>query len=153
MMHGLETSDHPAALLEEAHRVLGPGGRVLFVVPNRAGLWSRSDATPFGVGRPYSAAQLEALIKQHGFTPEVSRTLLHAPPSQAPFWLRTAGFWEGVGRRLPWLSGGVLMIEASKQTYAPTRGGLGAVVRRPLRVLEGVGQPVPTPQVTPRRES
>ena len=39
VMHGLETSDHPAALLEECWRVLGPGGRALFVVPNRAGLW------------------------------------------------------------------------------------------------------------------
>ena len=146
VMHGLETSENPAAVLEEAHRVLGPGGRALFVVPNRAGLWSRRDATPFGFGRPFSAAQLEAQLRRHAFTPERSMTVLHAPPSQAPFWLRTAGFWEGVGRHLPWLSGGVLMVEATKQVYAPTRGGLGAVVRRPLRVLEGVGQPVPTPR-------
>lgn len=146
LMHGLETSENPAGVLEEAHRILGPGGRALFVVPNRAGLWSRRDATPFGFGRPYSAAQLEAQLRRHGFTPERSQTVLHAPPSQAPFWLRTAAFWEGVGRGLPWLSGGVLMVEATKQVYAPTRGGLGAVVRRPLRVLEGVGQPVPAPQ-------
>lgn len=151
LMHGLETSGHPSAVLEEAHRVLGPGGRALFVVPNRAGLWSRRDVTPFGFGKPYSAAQLEAQLKTHGFTPERSLTVLHVPPSQAPFWLRTAAFWEGVGGHLPWLSGGVLMIEASKQVYAPTRGGLGAVVRRPLRVLEGVGQPVPAPKSAMRR--
>jgi SAM-dependent methyltransferase len=151
LMHGLETSGHPAAVLEEAHRVLGPGGRALFVVPNRAGLWSRRDVTPFGFGKPYSAAQLEAQLKTHGFTPERSMTVLHVPPSQAPFWLRTAAFWEGVGGHLPWLSGGVLMVEASKQVYAPTRGGLGAVVRRPLRVLEGVGQPVPAPKSAVRR--
>ena len=42
VMHGLETSENPAALLEECWRVLGPGGSALFVVPNRAGLWSRS---------------------------------------------------------------------------------------------------------------
>ena len=36
LMHGLETSEHPSAVLDEAHRVLGPGGRALFVVPNRA---------------------------------------------------------------------------------------------------------------------
>ena len=92
LMHGLETSENPSAVLEEAHRVLGPGGRALFVVPNRAGLWSRRDATPFGFGRPYSAAQLEAQLRRHAFTPERSMTVLHAPPSQAPFWLRTAGF-------------------------------------------------------------
>lgn len=138
LMHGLETSDHPTAVLEECQRVLGPGGKAVFVVPNRAGLWARRDGTPFGHGRPYSSGQLETLLRRHGFTPERSLTVLHAPPSQAPFWLRTANVWERLGGRLPWLSGGVLMIEASKQVYAPTRGGLGAVVRRPLKVLEGV---------------
>ncbi|MGB3146305.1 MAG: methyltransferase domain-containing protein, partial [Paracoccaceae bacterium] len=54
VMHGLETSDHPAQLLDECWRVLGPGGRALFIVPNRSGLWARADATPFGYGRPYS---------------------------------------------------------------------------------------------------
>ena len=146
LLHGLETSENPSAVLDEAARVLGPGGRILVVVPNRSGLWSRRDVTPFGFGRPYSAAQLEAQLKRHGFAPERSLTVLHAPPSQSKFWLRTAAFWERVGARLPWLSGGVLMIEASKQLYAPTRGGLGALVRRPLKALEGVGQPVPAPQ-------
>jgi SAM-dependent methyltransferase len=145
VMHGLETSDDPVSVLQEAHRVLGPGGKVMFIVPHRAGLWSRSDATPFGAGRPYSARQLEAQLRLHGFTPERNMTVLHVPPSQTPFWLRTSNFWEKAGRAVPWLSGGVLMIEASKQVYAPTRGGIGAVVRRPLTILKGVGQAVPAP--------
>ena len=147
MMHGLETSDQPAALLDEAHRVLGPGGKALFVVPNRAGLWARRDGTPFGHGRPYSGGQLEAELKRHGFTPERGQTTLFAPPSDGRFWLRTASFWESFGAALPWLAGGVLMIEATKQVYAPSRGSLAAAVRRPLRVLEGVGKPVPSPQL------
>jgi len=145
LMHGLETSDSPSAVLHEAHRVLGPGGRALFIVPNRAGLWARRDGTPFGYGRPYSSGQLEAQLKRHAFTPERSLTVLFAPPSQGRFWLRTSPFWERIGRAVPWLAGGVLMIEASKQVYAPTRGGLGAIVRKPRRVLEGVGQQVPVP--------
>ncbi|MEN9409763.1 MAG: hypothetical protein RL216_1737 [Pseudomonadota bacterium] len=146
MLHGLETSEQPSAVLEEAHRVLGPGGKAMFIVPNRSGLWSRRDITPFGFGRPYSMSQLETQLKRHGFTPERTSAALFAPPSQARFWLRTADFWEGFGRRFgPWLAGGVLMVEASKQVYAPTRGGLGAVVRRPLKVLEGVGKGVPEP--------
>ena len=140
VMHGLETSENPSAVLDEVHRVLGPGGTAMFVVPNRAGLWARGDGTPFGFGRPYSFTQLEAQLKRHGFTPERSMTALHAPPSGARFWLRTSAFWERIGRHMPWLSGGVLMVEASKQVYAPTRGGLGAVVKRPLKVLEGIGQ-------------
>ena len=145
LMHGLETSENPSAVLEEAHRVLGPGGRALFVVPNRIGLWSRRDVTPFGFGRPYSVAQLEAQLKRHGFTPERSCSVLYAPPSGTRFWLRSANMWETFGRRMPWLAGGVLMVEASKQVYAPTRGGLGAVVKRPLKVWEGVGKGSPKP--------
>ncbi|MCB5408957.1 class I SAM-dependent methyltransferase [Pseudogemmobacter faecipullorum] len=156
LMHGLETSEQPAAVLDEAHRVLGPGGRAVFVVPNRAGLWARRDATPFGTGRSWSGAQLEAQLRHHGFTPERSVTVLHTPPSQAPFWLRTADLWERAGRRLPWLAGGVLMVEASKQVYAPTRGGLKAVVARPLRALEGVrsgGAPEPALKSFPPRHA
>jgi SAM-dependent methyltransferase len=145
LMHGLETSENPTAVLEEAGRVLAPGGRALFVVPNRTGLWARRDVTPFGFGRPYSVAQLEAQLKRHGFTPERSQSVLFAPPTATRFWLRTANFWESFGRRMPWLAGGVLMVEASKQVYAPTRGGLGAVVKRPLKALQGVTAPAPKP--------
>ena len=135
-----------AGVLLGLSRVLGPGGRALFIVPNRAGLWSRRDATPFGFGRPYSASQLEAQLRRHGFTPERGLTVLHAPPSQAPFWLRSAHLWERIGRRLPWLSGGVLMVEASKQVYAPTRGGLLERARRPVRLWDGAAQPVGSPK-------
>jgi len=145
VMHGLETSDNSAAMLEECHRVLGPGGRALFIVPNRIGLWSRREGTPFGFGRPYSIGQLEAELKGAGFTPERGLTALFAPPSQGRFWLRTSAFWEWLGRSAPWLAGGVLMVEASKQVYAPTRGGLGAMVRRPLKALEGIPAPQPVP--------
>jgi SAM-dependent methyltransferase len=144
VMHGLETSDHPAALLEECARVLGPGGRALFVVPNRAGIWARADGTPFGVGRPYSPSQLEAQLLQHAFSPERTYSALFAAPSGRRFWLRTAEFWETTGRRvLPWRAGGVLIVEVSKLTHAPTRPGLGAVVRRPLRVLDAMPAPAP----------
>ena len=144
VLHGLEASEQPDALLAECARVLGPGGRVLFIVPNRAGLWSRADGTPFGHGRPYSIRQLETMIRRHGFTPERHLSALYGPPSHKRFWLRTAPFWEGLGRRVSsWLSGGVLILEASKQVYAPTRGGLVAAVGRPLKALGGVAQPVP----------
>ena len=70
LLHGLETSDSATALLDECWRVLGPGGRALFIVPNRSGLWSRSDKTPFGFGRPYSMSQLEAQLRKHNFAAE-----------------------------------------------------------------------------------
>ena len=146
LLHGLETSAHPAALLEEAQRVLASGGRILVIVPNRSGLWARRDRTPFGFGRPYSLTQLETQLKVHGFTPERHAAALFQPPSPQRFWLKTARMWEGLGRRMPWgLAGGVVMVEASKQVYAPTRGGLPEALRRPLGALDGLAQPAPKP--------
>jgi len=146
VMHGLETSERPSALLEEIWRVLAPGGRVLFIVPNRSGLWSRRDATPFGFGRPYSLGQLERSLRDHRFSPERHIAALYAPPSQTRFWRRAAPIWEKVGRKLTSrLAGGVLIVEASKQVYAQTPKGLSETVRRPLGVLEGIGRPAPKP--------
>lgn len=144
LLHGLETSENPQALLDECQRVLGPGGKVMFIVPNRSGLWARRDGTPFGFGRPYSLRQLEEQLRRHGFTPERHALTLYSPPSGRRFWLRTASLWENLGQRFaPWFAGGVLMVEASRQVYAPTRGGLGAMVRKPLRGWEGAAQPEP----------
>jgi len=147
MLHGFETSDHQGELLEEAARVLAPAGRLLVVVPARSGLWARREGTPFGYGRPYSQGQLEAQLRRHAFTPERGVAALHAPPAQGRFWLRTADTWERLGRRFPLgLSAGVVMVEASRQVWQTTRGGgLGAAVRRPLRVLEGVAPPAAQP--------
>ncbi|UWQ08485.1 class I SAM-dependent methyltransferase [Aliiroseovarius crassostreae] len=146
LMHGLETSENPAFLLDECYRVLGPGGRALFVVPNRAGLWARSDKTPFGYGRPYSAGQLEGQLKTYGFNVERHLSALYQPPSSRRFWLKTGNFWERAGQQLPIvMGGGVLMVEVSKQIPAPRRPGLAQRVRKPLKVLEGMGQPVVEP--------
>jgi len=140
VMHGLETSDNPTALLDECWRVLGPGGRAVFIVPNRAGLWSRSDKTPFGYGRPYSLGQLDAQLRKHQFVTERSLSTLYQPPSHRRIWRKTAGMLETLGHKLPVVvAGGVLMVEVSKQMAAPTRPGLSERVRRPLRALEGIG--------------
>ncbi|GGE59437.1 methyltransferase domain-containing protein [Actibacterium pelagium] len=145
VMHGLETSKNPSALLEECFRALSPRGRALFVVPNRSGLWARNDRTPFGFGRPYSLRQLEAQLKQHGFQPEAHRWALFAPPNHKRFWLRSSSMLEGVGRRTGgFYPGGVLLVEVTKQVYRPSGPGVADVVKDPLRVLEGL--PVPSPK-------
>lgn len=138
LLHGLETSDHPGALLAELWRVLGPGGRALVIVPNRAGLWSRSDTTPFGTGRPYTAGQLEAQLRQVDFVSERTAAALYIPPSERRFWLGNAALWERLGLRLSRVVvAGVVMAEVSKQMHAPIRPGLGARVKTPLGLLEG----------------
>jgi len=146
VMHGLETSDNPSALLDECWRVLGPGGKALFIVPNRAGLWSRRDGTPFGFGRPYSRTQLENQLKRHSFLPERHLAALFQPPSHKRFWLKTGPIWENAGRKISsHFVGGVVMVEVSKRVHAPTQPGLPEAVRRPLRVLEGMKKPEAKP--------
>jgi len=138
VMHGLETSDHPLAVLDEIHRVLAPHGRALVAVPNRGGLWARSDKTPFGFGRPYSRAQLERLMGEAGFVCSAHTAALFFPPSDRRFWLRSARALEKVGRSwAPERVGGVLMLEAVRRDMATPRG-LKVTERKPLRVLEGV---------------
>ena len=139
LLHGLETSDQPSLVLEEAARGLGPGGRAMFVVPNRTGLWARRDLTPFGYGRPYSLGQLEAQLKKHGFQPESHRAALFSPPSSKRFWLRASRVIEKVGSNVSsFFAGGVLLVEASKRVYRPTGNPAGVEARRPATALEGV---------------
>ena len=53
----------------EGQRVLAPSGRVIAVIPNRRGVWTRTENTPFGHGRPYSRSQITELLRQTWFTP------------------------------------------------------------------------------------
>lgn len=151
VLHGLETSDHPAAVLNECWRVLKPEGRAIFIVPNRGGLWARTDRTPFGYGRPYSLGQLEGQLRRHDFVVEHALSTLYTPPSENRFWRRSSRIWERMGRWVPFLAaGGVLIVEVSKQVAAPRRPGLPEAVARPLRALEGLAKPVPAPAPSPR---
>lgn len=146
VMHGLETSEQPIPLLDECYRVLAPQGRGLFIVPNRAGLWSSRDKTPFGFGRPFSLGQLESQLRQIGLIPVRHVAALYQPPSETSFWLRTAGMLEKMGRKVSnRFAGGVLIVEVTKQVPAPPKPGFSEAVRRPLRVLDALKQPEPKP--------
>jgi len=144
VLHGLETSDRPQDLLEECWRVLGPGGKALFIVPNRAGLWSRRDRTPFGYGRPYSASQLETQLRTHQFLPERHVGALYQFPSGKRVWMKSAGMFEGVGRAMPgMIAGGAFMVEATKLVYPPK--GKSSRARKRASVLGGLSDPVAKP--------
>lgn len=142
----LETSERPARLLEECSRVLGPGGRAIFIVPNRAGLWARSDLTPFGFGRPYTLRQLEGQLREHEFTIERHTAALYRLPSHKRFWLKTGAMFERMGDRLPaMLAGGVFMVEVSKQTHPQKGHMIRPRTPNPIRVLEGLSNPLTEP--------
>ena len=146
VLHGLETSEHPAHLLEECWRCLGPGGRAIFVVPNRAGLWARSDKTPFGYGRPFTLTQVEDQLRSHQFTIEHHAPALYRPPSHKRFWVKTGPMVERMGHKLPaMLAAGVFMVEVSKQTHPQKGHMMKSRVRSPIRMLEGLSNPVAEP--------
>lgn len=142
VMHGLETSERQSLVLDECWRALGPGGKALFIVPNRAGLWSRSDATPFGYGRPYTLGQLETQLKQHQFLPERHAAALYQPPSARRFWLKSGPLFEKMGGWLPtMLAGGVLIVEASKRVQPPKGTVVKDLAKRPIKALDGLAKP------------
>lgn len=144
--HGLEACERPDALLDEIWRVLAPGGRAVFIVANRAGLWARSDATPFGHGRPYSIGQLDATMSAHKFTTIRRDAALYLPPSHHRFWLRLAPAIEKAGGRLDARRlAGVTMIEVEKLVYITPKSGTRISARDPIRVLAGLGAPAPKP--------
>lgn len=144
--HGLEASERPSALLDEIWRVLAPGGRAVFIVANRAGMWARSDATPFGYGRPYSVSQLDETLGAHKFTVTQRSAALYLMPSHRRFWLRLAPAMERLGQRLDARRlAGVVMVEVEKLVYIAPHSGSRVAVRAPIRVLAGLGAPAPKP--------
>lgn len=148
LAHGLETADQPNRVLEECWRALAPEGRMLIIAPNRSGIWARRDGTPFGFGRPYSFAQLDAQLADHGFSIERHGAALYFPPSQRRFWLNAAGLIERAGRRLDAQRiAGALIVEAVKRVAAP-RSGLRERATAPLEALGAIIRPRPRPVAT-----
>ncbi len=124
LIHAVECSEAIRPMMREIWRVLSGNGRVIVIAPNRGGIWSRLERTPFGYGRPYSQSQLTRLLRDTMFTPITKRAALYVPPSRSRMVMSSAPVWENIGQR--WLRifsgavGGVVSIEASKQIYAAT---------------------------------
>src|SRR5437764_5848300 len=141
LVHALEMSQDAEAMLREAWRVLAAGGRLLAVIPNRRGIWARTDTTPFGHGRPYSRSQITALLRETWFTPTSWGEALHGPPIARSWFLRSAVAWERTGATLSAPFAGVHIVEATKQVYraVPARRER----RRLVPALEPVLAPSP----------
>jgi SAM-dependent methyltransferase len=125
-VHCLELSEQARPLLREMWRVLAPEGQLLLIVPNRLGVWSRREATPFGHGQPYSRTQLERLLNDVMLTPTHWSTALHALPVRNRFGIRWAPTMERFGARLWPRFAGVIIVEARKEVTAPIPSGSGS---------------------------
>jgi ubiquinone/menaquinone biosynthesis C-methylase UbiE len=131
VVHALECTEQMRPMLREIWRVLADGGRLIVIAPNRTGLWAQLERTPFATGHPYSAGQLNRLLRNTMFTPMQTARALYVPPVKSRTVLRAAPAIEQVGERLLPRFAGVVMVEAAKQIYAAT--GLIPAEPVPLR--------------------
>lgn len=135
IVHAVECSEQLRSLLREAWRVLKGNGKVLIVVPNRTGVWARMERTPFGFGHPYSPRQLNTVLRDAMFTPVQGKRALFVPPTRSRMILRSAPAWEKIGHRFFPGFGGVCLVEATKQIYAPSPHTFVKAKARPIVVL------------------
>ncbi len=123
VVHGMERARQPADYLFELWRVLKSNGRLLLIVPNRHGLWSHAEWSPFGHGHPYTVTQITGLMRQALFSIERVERALYMPPLRSFPLLSMAYTFESFGKYcLPGMHG-LLMIEAGKQVYSGVRAG------------------------------
>ncbi len=143
IVHGVECTERLKPMMREIWRVLRGEGRLIVAVPNRMGLWARTERTPFGHGYPFSTSQLNRMLKESLFVPERHVGALYMPPLRSRLFLSGAGAWEKIGSR--WLPGvsGITLVEAAKQLYAVSGEGERAARRRPFLV--------PAPQASAAR--
>lgn len=118
LVHGLEAAENARRMLREIWRVLKDDGRVLIIVPNRAGMWAYVEGTPFGHGQPYSPGQLGRLLSSALFRVERRNSALYMPPATTRLILRAGPLLERTGRRLVPGFAGVSIAEAVKDVYA-----------------------------------
>lgn len=139
VIHAVEESPDPPALLQEVWRVLAPAGRVIVAVAARDGLWANNEGTPLGHGRPYSRRQLAGLLREAELEPAGYTRALYVPPVG---WMAgAADTFETVGARIWPRFSGVLLMEAVKQTYA--------IQARPHRARARARRPVLAPLPAP----
>ena len=134
VVHCLEGADTTRQLLREIWRVLAPEGRLMLIVPNRRSVWARADKTPFGHGRPYSRGQLQRLLENAMFAPFDWAWALHFPPVEHHIVLRSVIAFERFGAQVWPALGGIIIVEARKELFAPTPKGLQV----PVRALGGL---------------
>ncbi|MBF0563068.1 MAG: methyltransferase domain-containing protein [Alphaproteobacteria bacterium] len=149
VIHALESTEQVRALMRELWRVLADGGRLMVVVPNRSGIWARLERTPFGIGRPYTTAQLHFLLRDSLFTPVRKETSLFVPPSRSRMLFRSAPAWEKLGRRWFPTFAGVLVVEAVKQIYAAPLNRQMEREQRQARVAVPGGVPLDSADTPP----
>ena len=123
VIHSLEHTDSVKLYLRELWRILAPHGHIIFITPNRRGLWARFDNTPFGHGNPYTLTQLNNLLRENQFTITNMQRGLYLLPIYSSLLLKLSRFIDYLPKPLITKFSGIIAVEASKQVYNiyPTR--------------------------------
>lgn len=116
LVHALEMSSRPHALMAELRRILTGGGRLVIAVPNRQGAWASADISPFGFGQPYSRSQVRSLFAEVGFEAETWTTALHMPPIRRLPLLGTSSALDRIGRVVWPAFAGLIVVAAVKRS-------------------------------------
>jgi len=140
LIHALEFSEQMHISLQELYRILKPNGRMLVIVPNRAGLWARAEWSPMGQGTPYSLTQICTYLKDNKFVQERTEESLFVPPNKSSMLLKSAHLFERYGQRFLPFAAGFHMVEVSKQIYARPNipSGNKAPVTKGARAMAGL---------------
>lgn len=120
LCHHLEFTPDPDGLLEQCWHALRPDGRLVVMVPNRAGAWARRDSTIFAHGQPYTANQLEKLLRRNSYKITQSRFGLFFPPINWRPVLKFYETFEKIGQRWRAPVGGVILMQAQKDVFGMT---------------------------------
>lgn len=123
LIHNLEFTNNESSLLWECNRILKDDGRMLTVVPNRAGAWSHREISPLALGKPFSHGQLTRTLKESAFLPVNDDYALYVPPTDNEWLHKHSAKFESVGRKWRAPLGGVMLMESKKDIHA------GIVVR------------------------
>tara|TARA_R110000868_G_scaffold262401_2_gene521107 strand:+ start:83391 stop:84032 length:642 start_codon:yes stop_codon:yes gene_type:complete len=119
MVHSLEFCKDDSQLLWECSRILKDDGRILSIVPNRAGAWSHREMSPLARGKPFSQGQLMRAYRDSAFLVTSQTYALYVPPTDREWILKHSATFEKLGRRWRAPLGGVILMEGKKDIHAP----------------------------------
>jgi glycosyltransferase involved in cell wall biosynthesis len=131
----LEYMHDPAAVLERLKTTLKPGGRIVVLAPNRAGLFCALDER-LGHKRRYDLRSAADLLQACGFHPESIQTINKA--GAPPWWIygkllglgriskvtlkafdKTVWLWRRLDALLPWSGLSMLLVARKIDTREP----------------------------------
>ena len=139
LIHALEWTNFVQPMLREVWRVLADSGKLVVVVPNRHGLWSQFEGTPFGQGRPYTRRQLFEVLQDNMFSPLKIKHALFVPPIDLRIITSASHVLEAVGSRFFPSIGGIVIADAVKKIYSATPVLETATKRKYAAIVERKG--------------